>query len=474
MFAYALPAITVSLSLSPSDGPFVVAFSLVASAFGGVVGGTLADRFGRVKTLTFVILGYSVFTALTATSQNLEQLLLWRTLHGFTFGAEWAVGAALLAEYAKPEQRGRTMGMLQSTYAIGWAFSTAAYLILFDAINDDQAWRYLFLLGILPAAAAFFIRLTTRDRVKTGTEARNKISFPLLFSPEMRRTSILATLLGVGGQGTYYSVFVFLPTFLVEERGQTVVGTATYSWVVIAGSFIGYVTAGFLHDAIGRRPAFTFFFLGSAAAIAAFVLIPIDGSFITYTVSFLLGFFASGQFSGYGSFLAELFPSNMRAAGQALAYNVGRGLAALGPGFIGITADEIGLGESIMIVGFVAAALAVTCVLDAPRDPRQGHRRARAWGGWARASCRGRRLIRRLVGPVEEAAVGERCDDAIGAGGNRVIRRGLEDGPDDWPGVLEITGPVCVGGRYLLSRLGHVGNVLAERGQAAVGVAAGL
>ena len=139
--------------MSESDGLFGVAVSLVASAFGGVVGGTLADRFGRVRVLTFVIVGYSVFTALTATSQNLEQLLLWRTLHGFTFGAEWAVGAALLAEYANPDQRGRTMGFLQSTYAIGWAASTAAYLILFDALNDDQAWRYLFLLGILPAAA---------------------------------------------------------------------------------------------------------------------------------------------------------------------------------------------------------------------------------------------------------------------------------------------------------------------------------
>ena len=62
MFAYALPAITASLSISASDGPFVVAVSLVASAFGGVVGGTLADRFGRVRVLTFVILGYSLFT----------------------------------------------------------------------------------------------------------------------------------------------------------------------------------------------------------------------------------------------------------------------------------------------------------------------------------------------------------------------------------------------------------------------------
>ncbi|MGH2822087.1 MAG: MFS transporter, partial [Thermoleophilaceae bacterium] len=319
MFAYALPAITASLSLSASDGPFVVAFSLVASAFGGVVGGTLADRFGRVRVLTFVILGYSLFTALTATAQNLEQLLFWRALHGFTFGAEWAVGAALLAEYARPEQRGRTMGFLQSTYAVGWAVSTAAYLILFDALNDETAWRYLFLLGILPAAAAFFIRLTTKDRIKTGASGGAKISFPLLFRRDVRRTSILATLFGVGGQGTYYSVFVFLPTFLIEERGQTVVGTATYSWVVIAGSFIGYVLAGFIHDALGRRPAFTIYFLGSAAAILAFVLIPIDGSFVTYAVSFFLGFFASGQAAGYGSFLAELFPSNMRAAGQGLA-----------------------------------------------------------------------------------------------------------------------------------------------------------
>ena len=278
MFAYALPAITVSLGLSASDGPFIVAVSLVASAFGGVIGGTLADRFGRVRVLTFVIVGYSVFTALTATAQNLEQLLLWRTLHGFTFGAEWAVGAALLAEYANPEQRGRTMGFLQSTYAIGWAASTAAYLILFDALNDDQAWRYLFLLGILPAAAAFVIRLTTRDRVKTGASRGSPISFPLLFRPEIRRTTILATLFGVGGQGTYYSVFVFLPTFLVEERGQSVVGTATYSWVVIAGSFVGYILAGFIHDALGRRPAFTLYFVGSAAAIVAFVTIPIDGS----------------------------------------------------------------------------------------------------------------------------------------------------------------------------------------------------
>jgi MFS family permease len=366
MFAFALPAATASLGMSASDGPFILACSLVASAFGGLVGGTLADRFGRVRVLTYVIAGYAIFTALTATAQNMEQFLFWRILEGFAFGSEWAVGAALLAEYAIPTQRGRTMGFLQSTYAIGWAFSNAAYLILFSALPDDVAWRWLFAVGILPAVAAFFIRRTVKDRVKTRPGGRTAISFPMLFERDIRRTSILATLFGVGGQGTYYSVFIFLPSFLSEERHQTVVGTATYVWIVIAGSFIGYVVAGFIHDAVGRRRAFTLYFLGSAASIAAFVLIPISGSVTTYVVGFLLGFFASGQAAGYGAFLAELFPSRMRGAGQGLAYNVGRGLAALGPGFLGITTTAIGLGTSIMIVGFCACALAIACVWMLP------------------------------------------------------------------------------------------------------------
>jgi hypothetical protein len=246
------------------------------------------------------------------------------------------------------------MGMLQSTYAIGRAFSTAAYLILFDAMNDDQAWGYLFLLGILPAGAAFFLCLRTTDRVKTGATEGAKISFPLLFTPEIRRTSILATLFGVGGQGTYYSVFVFLPTLLVEERVQTVVGTATYSWVVIAGSFIGYVLAGFIHDAIGRRPAFTLYsWLGFRdlrvrADTDQRQLHDLHGQLLPRLPCLRPG-------CRLRLVPGRAVPSNMRAAGQGLAYNVGRGLAALGPGF--------------------ACALAITCGVAAFRDLRQGDRR---------------------------------------------------------------------------------------------------
>jgi MFS family permease len=361
MYAFAITAIVASLGVSVADASFVVTSALIASAVGGVLGGVLADRFGRVRVLTWVILAYSVFTALTATSQNLTQLFVWRTLHGFAFGAEWAVGAALLAEYAVPAHRGRTMGWLQSMYAVGWAFSTAAYLISFSVLDDGLAWRVLFLAGIIPALAAFVIRRRTRDRV-AGPTGRAKISLPLLFARGQRRTTIIATLLGVGDQGIYYSVFIFLPLFLKQERGLSVIGTATYTWVAIVGSFIGYVSAGYIHDALGRRPGFSVFFVGSAASIALFVLAPVESTSLGLVVTFFLGFFASGQAAGMGAYLAELFPTKMRGAGQGFAYNVGRGLAAGAPGAVGAATAAIGLGSAILVVGAVASALALVSV----------------------------------------------------------------------------------------------------------------
>jgi MFS family permease len=375
MYGFALTAIIPVLGISAGAVGWITAVSIVASALGGAVAGSLADRFGRVRVLTWVILGYCLFTALTATSQNVEQFVIWRILEGVAFGAEWAVGAALVAEYAPIARRSRILSAIHSCYAIGWAVSTAMYLWLFSTLDNDVAWRYLFLVGVIPGLVAFWIRLKVKDRVPVGQSSRDREGtdsaahrLPLLqlFAPTQRRITILAVLLGVGVQGIYYSVFVFLPLFLRDERGLSVVGTATYTWVVIAGSFLGYFLSGHIHDAIGRRPAFTLFFLAAAASIAAFVLTPAASPGIAYVVCFALGFFAAGQAGGLGAYLAELFPTRMRASGQGLAYNAGRGIAAFGPLTVGLFTKTIGLGNAILIVGACGAAIALVAVAFLP------------------------------------------------------------------------------------------------------------
>lgn len=89
MFALALGAILTSLNLSIGIGGTISTASLVASALGGMFGGALADRYGRARVLVWVVVGFSVTTALTATAQNATQLVIWRTLEGLCFGAEW-------------------------------------------------------------------------------------------------------------------------------------------------------------------------------------------------------------------------------------------------------------------------------------------------------------------------------------------------------------------------------------------------
>ncbi|MFC7959138.1 MFS transporter [Rhodococcoides kroppenstedtii] len=375
MYGFALTAALPVLGLTTAAAGWITAVSIVASAVGGVLCGALADRFGRVRVLTWVIVGYSVFTALTATSQNGVQFLIWRILEGLTFGGEWAVGAALVAEYARRESRGRALAFVQSCYAIGWAVSTGAYLVLFSIAPPEVAWRYLFLIGILPAFAAFAIRRTTHDAVDVTTVADRSGAadrFRSLFAGGQRKITLLATLLGVGIQGIYYSVFVFLPLFLKNERGLSVVGTAGYTWCAIVGSFIGYFGSGFLHDHFGRRPTFAFFFLGSAASIAVFVFTPLAAPQIGLMIIFLLGFFASGQAGGIGAYLSELFPTHNRATGQAFAYNTGRGLAAFGPLSIGYLADSIGLGNAILWIGAIGATLGLIALSLLP-ETRNKH-----------------------------------------------------------------------------------------------------
>src|SRR6185312_14775567 len=143
--------------------------------------------------------------------------------------------------------------------------------------------------------------------------------------------------------------------YLKTERDLTVVGTSGYLFVVIAGAFLGYVTAGFVHDAIGRKRAFALFSALAGISLAAYFLVPSGANATLLAVGLPLGFFSSGCFSGFGSSLSELFPTHVRGTGGGFCYNVGRGLGALFPGIIGFLADAVGLGGAVAfgVFGYV-------------------------------------------------------------------------------------------------------------------------
>ncbi|MFG7941220.1 MFS transporter [Streptomyces cacaoi] len=372
MFPLALSGIIAAFGLTTGQGGLATSAALLSSAVGGVVGGRLADRFGRVQVLLLVICGYALFTGLTATSQNFESLLLWRTLEGFFFGAEWPVGAALMAEYAAPERRGRALAWVQSAWAVGWAGANLSYLLSHAWLPDTVAWRVMFTVGILPALVALVIRRSLRDipRTRTGPAAadapaadtahekpRRKGAFAELFSPALRKVTVLGTLFGATGLASTYALQTWIPLYLKDERGLSVSSTALYVWFMIVGNWLGYVLGGRLHDRIGRRWAFTVFYLGTAVFGFLFMAIPVDALWYNLMLALVVGFFIAAQASGKGALFTELFPAHARGTGAGITYNVGRGVAAFSPALIGWAAASIGLGMAIVTVVTVCTVL---------------------------------------------------------------------------------------------------------------------
>jgi MFS family permease len=338
--------------------------TLLASGIGGALAGVLADRAGRVRALMITVITYAIFTVACGFAPNFESLLVFRALQGLGFGGEWAVGAILVAEYASAKHRGRTLGAIQSSWAVGWALAAIVYTLVFSVFDADTAWRVMFWTGALPALLVVWMRRQVQDApeaIAVREKSAGKGSFAAIFKPDLLRTTIFAGLLSTGVQGGYYTLATWVPTYLKSDRGLSVVGTGGYLTFLISGAFLGYLTGGYLTDRLGRRRNIWLFALLSAVCIVAYGNIPSGADTWLLVLGFPLGFCMSAIFSGFGSYLSELYPTAVRGSGQGFTYNAGRAVGAVFPTTVGFLADSWGVGGALVFgaIGYGIAALAL-------------------------------------------------------------------------------------------------------------------
>ena len=336
--------------------------TLLSSAIGGWLGGYLSDHIGRVKTLQFTILWFSFFSLVCAFVQNFDQLLIARALLGLGFGGEWAAGAVLMGEAIRPQYRGRAVGSVQSGWAVGWGLAVLAQAILFTYMPAEIAWRWMFVIGALPALLVFYLRryvtepeISAASRAKQAAEGTRPALWEI-FSGPILKTTILASLMATGCQGGYYAITFWVPRFLTAERNLSIVDSTGYLAALIIGSFIGYLVGAWLADRIGRRNLFLTFSLGAIAVVLVYTQVELTNRLL-WVLGFPLGFFASGYFSGVGAFLTELYPTRLRGSGQGFCYNFGRGIGALFPFLVGALSTTTTLANAIAV--FAVAAYSV-------------------------------------------------------------------------------------------------------------------
>nr|WSZ94979.1 MFS transporter [Streptomyces sp. NBC_00857] len=361
-------AIAAYFSLDSGQTGLLATVTLVVSAVGGAIAGVLADRIGRVRALMITVTTYALFTVLCGFAPTYETLLVFRALQGLGFGGEWAVGAILVAEYASARHRGRTLGAVQSAWAVGWALAVIVYTLVFQFLDADTAWRVMFWTGALPALLIIYVRRNVSDAPAAAEQRRTstrKGSFTAIFRKDLLRTTLFATLLSTGVQGGYYTLATWVPTYLKADRGLTVVGTGGYLAFLITGAFTGYLTGGYLTDRLGRKKNIALFAVLSAGAVLVYTHIPDTADGLLLVLGFPLGFCMSAIFSGFGSFLSELYPTAVRGTGQGFTYNTGRAVGAFFPALVGFLADSWGVGGAL-VFGAVGYGLAVLALIGLP------------------------------------------------------------------------------------------------------------
>jgi len=371
IYTFMIPTLVMIWHMTKSEAGLIATAALLSSAVGGWFAGVLSDKYGRVRMLQVTIGWYCLFTFLSGLTHSPAQLLVTRTLQGLGMGGEWSVGSVLIAEMIRPEHRGKAVGLVQSSWAVGWGLAAIMYGVTFSLVPEALAWRVLFFLGVVPAVLIVIVRrnvkepgvyLETRRKVDAGQLHAN---FLRIFSPSVLSTTIFASLLAAGAQGGYYGVTTWLPTYLKTVRNLSVFNTSSYLVILITGSFVGYLVGAYASDRLGRKVTFIIFAVASAIIVTTYMLIPITNAQMLI-LGFPLGMGNSGIFGGMGAFLSELYPNEIRGSGQGFCYNFGRAIGAIFPALIGFLSARMGLGQAIGIFGAGAYAVLVIAVLCLP------------------------------------------------------------------------------------------------------------
>jgi MFS family permease len=367
LYAFALTAIRDEFHLSSAAAGAMASATLLASAFGGVLFGVLADRIGRARALVYSILIYSGFTGLTATAASVATLLVWRALVGLGMGGVWSAGSVLVAESWPAQHRGKAAGFMQSGWAVGYILAA----LLAAALMPRWGWRPLFAAGVAPALLAVWI-LARIEEPRRNVETRRRGDAGRPWTHATLRRMGLASSVTSCVLFAYWGLFTWMPGYLstpIARGGAGMSIVQSSGWIVPMqiGAFFGYTLFGFLADRFGRRPVFLTFVLAAA------VLVPIYGQWgrhrtVLMLMGPLIGFFGHGYFSVFGAMLAELFPAAIRATAQGLCYNIGRAASALAPFTIGALADRFGIGSALAFTSvFFAAGGALIFLLPETR-----------------------------------------------------------------------------------------------------------
>ena len=365
ILGFMLTAISADLNLTPGQAGSLVTWTLIGAVFGGIVFGALSDRYGRIRVLTWTIVLFAVFTGLCAFATGYWDLLVYRTIAGIGLGGEFGIGMALAAEAWPARHRAR----VSSYVALGWQVGVLGAALLTPLLLPLIGWRGMFLVGVIPALVAWFIRHKIHEpevfvRTPAAPKASRFEAFRLLVKDKATAKVSLGVIVLTSVQNFgYYGIMIWMPSFLSKQLGFSLTKSSMWTAVTIVGMMAGIWIFGQLADRIGRKPSFLLFQLGAVIMVLTYA--QLSDPIAMLWAGAVLGMFVNGMMGGYGAVMSEAYPTEARATAQNVLCNIGRGVGGLGPVVVGAVAMGYGfqmaiaLLAAIYVIDMIATALLI-------------------------------------------------------------------------------------------------------------------
>ena len=355
LISFILAKMAEDWSMTPTEKGWVVSIGFVGMAIGAVCSGALADRIGRKTVFATTLVIYSLATAACAFAPNLTWLLVFRFIVGLGLGGQLPVAVTLVSEYIPAHVRGRFIVLLESFWGLGWL---CAALVSYFVI-PKFGWHMAFLIGGIPALYAIVIwkmvpesipYLIHRGRIQEAHELVQSIerkcgvavieqievkqiaeqktgSFSQLWSGIFARRTLMLWLIWFGIVYSYYGIFTWLPSLLVQQ-GYSIVQSFEYVLFMILAQLPGYIVAAWLVELWGRKATLAIFI--GMCAVSAYFFGQADSVALIMLWGCLLSFFNLGAWGVLYTYTPEQYPTHIRAFGSGWAAAIGRigGIAA--------------------------------------------------------------------------------------------------------------------------------------------------
>lgn len=357
VLSLALPLYMKELHISPVMAGMLGTYTLIGCAFGGIFGGWLADRYGRVRVTWWSILCFSLCTGIIGFAQDYWQIAVMRFISGLGIGAVFMIGSLLVSEYVPTKIRNTVLSIVMS----GWSMGYVVAALISGIVMPTWGWRPMFVVSAIPGIACLFLlrgisdppswfasREALREATRQGVKKNNEFSI-IWNDRKLRRTMLVWGAASFGLLYGYYGANTWLPSYLVKDLGVNLKNMGWFLAATYAMGIFSKPAVGWLADKFGRRKMWIIAGICISTAIPSIVYFASKDN-VAYLLLIFGGLYGS-LYAIFATYLSESFPTEVRGTAMAVSYNVGRAGSMISPVFIGWCATNYSVGAGIATCG---------------------------------------------------------------------------------------------------------------------------